>query len=490
VTTRRRRALSWRQSSWLAATTIGVAIGLLLAVVFVPSTSDTVVRTGAGSGIGEDDTENAGAAGTEDAASAEEASAASGADGARRVEAGRATGPAPRASADAPTAAGAPIRIGVGVPSLGALAALGPNYDFGDPRAHMAALLAAWKRAGLVPVNGHDVEFVYRTYSIVSADEQKAACAGWVKDDRVFAVFALQYFFADACPAVQHDVPFVTASDYEQSLMDRGAPYLFTLSSTTDRILRNWAHWADGAGLLRGKRIGLYYRGTNTAVPALKQELAKLGATVVEEVTTDNDATGSAQEGIAVQRFRASRVDVAWLVVSAINQTNFMQQAQAQGYRPAYLAADLFSSTTDTATGTYPPDQYEGTGAMTVTRLGEIRAGIPPTSSARFCVDAYARASGREVVYEERPAEWYLLQQNCDTASVVLEGLRLAGPGPSRDAFVAGLERLVVTNLGVYSDVSFRRGKHDGTDQQRTLRWSRRCTCWRAEGAFAPMWVQ
>src|SRR5205823_14800643 len=100
----------------------------------------------------------------------------------------------------AATAAGNVI-IGIGVPDLGALKALGANYDWGDPQVEMAAVLDRWKREHLVPVNGRNVTFVYARYDIFSADQQRAACQSLVVDHHAFAV-ADFHLFGPGVPCV------------------------------------------------------------------------------------------------------------------------------------------------------------------------------------------------------------------------------------------------------------------------------------------------
>ncbi|MDX1449956.1 MAG: hypothetical protein R3246_12930, partial [Acidimicrobiia bacterium] len=228
------------------------------------------------------------------------------------------------------------IRVGIGVPDLGVLAALGPNYDFGDPEDHMNALLEDWRERGLVPVHGRDLEFYPRTYDIVGTEQQLAACQGWVNDDKVFAVIAVQQFWAHGECVVEAGVPLITTMMYYADTYRPDSGHLiFDLSPTTERFLRNWVHWMHDQGILQGKTIGVYRPIGRDAIPitdTMIPELNKLGYEVAVEVTTDNHATGSPQDGVAVRRFASHDppVDLALLMASAINITNFMQQADAQ----------------------------------------------------------------------------------------------------------------------------------------------------------------
>jgi hypothetical protein len=401
-----------------------------------------------------------------------------------------ATDPAPPPAAAA-SRTDDPIRIGIGVPDLGALANMGPNFDFGDVRDHFEAIHADWEARGLIPIEGRQVEFYYRSYSIISAEEQRAACVGWADDDQVMAVIAMQYFFATECVPYEHRLPLFMDSGLHPERMERFAPYAVTLLADYGRISRNWVYWAHERGLLQGKRLGLYYGAGNIdgIDPGVRQALDELGYELVEEVSTSSSATGGPEDGVAAQRFAAARVEVAILAVSSLAQTNFMHSANGLNYRPTYLGADFFTVTADTAASTYPANQYDGTYAMTSYRFGEVSAGLGHTPEAQFCIDRYAAHSGRRIDPKERPAEWFMLLAGCDVAAVVHDGLVNAGNAVDKDGLIAGIEQIKAKPLGIVSDVTFGPGDHTGAELQRTLQWHADCTCWKALGEFEPWFV-
>jgi ABC-type branched-subunit amino acid transport system substrate-binding protein len=346
-------------------------------------------------------------------------------------------------------------------------------------------------------VHGRQVEFLYRTYDIVSPDPQRAACQGWAKDDKVFAVVAVHDFWAQPeCLTRENRIPLIMSDNTLDDIYRRSDPLLHTLQPSTGRIFRNWVHWAHHRGILTGKRIGLYYgsvpRDAEFVRSTLIAELKKLGygGQIVSEVTTDNVATGSPQDSVAVQRFRAARVDLAWLLVSAIGQTNFMQQAQAQLYKPTYIESDFFYSTNDTAASTFPPDHFDGSFGMTSMRFGEPSAGMGIPARAAECAANYERRAGRSVDPKGRPAEWMALQQGCDEARLLLAALQRAGRELNQGTFIAALHQVRDEVMGIHGNVTLRPGKLGGVDTQRTLQWRRDCACWKAIGQFEPLWVQ
>ena len=476
---------------------VGLTGGLLLSAWLIPSqqgaTSAGLSAGGPAAGGDRAATPGAGIADEGRGDGGREGAAASGSAGGagarRRTQADPAATSAGRSATGVDDGS---IKIGIGVPDLGPLANLGPNFDFGDPQKHFEAILAGWRASGQVPVHGRTIEFVYRRYSMLSADEQRAACTGWAKDDHVFAVIALQYFFATECLPREQHIPLIVSDGLAPARMQSSAPYLFSLHADTGRIGRNWMHWAHRRGLLKGRRIGLYYAtgDPDGMVGPLKTALAGLGYTVAEEATTDNSVTGGPQDNVAVQRFQLAGVNLAILAVSSLAQTNFMQSAEGQGYRPTYIATDFFSSTADTATGTFPPNQFDKTFAMTGYRFGEVAAGIPLNGPSRECIDRYARYSKQRVEPRSRPAEWFILEQGCDDAAVLLQALRNAGPNLDRAAFIRGIEQIKGMEMGVHADVSFGPDDHTGVDSQRTMQWHRDCSCYRATGVFEPYFVR
>ncbi|MHB8669093.1 MAG: ABC transporter substrate-binding protein [Acidimicrobiales bacterium] len=384
------------------------------------------------------------------------------------------------------------MKIGVALLDLSSLKVLGPNYDNGNPKAQAEAVLAGWKRSGLVPVGGRDVQLVFQTFDPLDASSQTSACTGLVEDDAVFAVAGMGFFRNGSdCVAGRFHVPMVEADSENADALVADAPFLVTPGISEDRQLRNWAYWAHTSGRLRGHRIGLYH--LDDAVTqhlmdsVLKPELARQGDVVAAEGTTSTPLGGPA-DLLAVQRFRGAGVDVAMMMTGEAT-VGFMQQADAQGYHPAYLLSDLNSETTQAVGSGFPPAQGANAIGFTDQHYGEPAAGFAPSPYQTKCLGDYRRLAGSDVS-ASRDTEYNSVLGVCDILNVVLKGLQGAGPNLTPISFMNGIASSVRSMpLGRYADATITPSKPDGADYWREERWHTDCKCFKAFGLFQPLWL-
>lgn len=498
---------------------LGVTVGALmlvglLALPAVDSGSDTE-RLDASDRRGEQDSgpdDDLGVVERTTTSEAREGTAESDGEGATSASGGERPGesqggtlaPAPGGGADPGTEAGGAvdtgntrgvaddaIRIGVAVPDLGAFGNLSDEFDIGDVREQMAAVLDGWKRSGRLPVHGRTIEFAYRDFDILSSEEKVAACQGLVQEEKVFAVVAGRFFGEGAeCVTERFDTPLVTLDSVPSDVYARAAPYYFTLRPAYEPLFTRWMHWAHESKLLEGKRIGLFYdQDVTAAVEAgVKNVLEGLGYTITEEVVAEGAGIGSQQDQIAVQRFRQRQVDLVIPVVGGSSLRNFTTTAEGQGYRPDYIDTDYGSHTTDTATSVYPPEQWDGTAALTTTRTGEIRAGAGPSPAAAGCIENYERYSGKEIGHRSpESAEYDNILISCDLAESMYAGIANAGRALGHATVIGGLEAIDGLPLARHGNLSYTAQRHYGVNEARPITWSKSCTCWSAAGGFRPL---
>lgn len=506
------RPVGRRNPSAIVGLAAAFLAGVLLTAVAVPDRDEVIAADGSSladaggfSGTGGESSDVTGAgdtdggevsAGGDGGGSTSGGAGSSGSDGGGTTGGGGAGGTGGSGGgATAPGVTADAITIGFGLPDLAAIGALGPGYDQGDPQQHVEGILKQLRAEKRLPVHGRDIKPIYSRFNILSEDEQRATCETFGLDHTVFAVIAVHDFGpGNECTAREFKLPTFTSDGNAEATYARSAPYMFTMQMATDRMFRNYAAWAARDGLLTGKRIGIYYSSDPAIAPVVKDNIIKpikeRGYNIVSEVQTSEPATGGPNDSVAVQRFSSDRVDTAILVVSAIAKTNFFNQAESQGFRPRYLENDAGFSTTDTATGTYPKDHFDGTPAFTGLRFGEPNSGVAEPAPARWCRAAIKKQTGNDIPHKGRDAEYIAANQACDEIMVVLHGLEQAGPNLTRLSFIQGVETIRDMPAGIHGNLTFTPQRHDGVSTWRRIDWTKSCSCWKVKSKFFPLLVR
>lgn len=377
------------------------------------------------------------------------------------------------------------VTVGVALIDTGPLGAA-PQYNQGEPEKFYEAILEAWKKDGTLPVHNRNVTFVYRRYSVLDNNEQRAACKNLIEDRKSFALIGTVLWQVGAdCSAKELQTPTLTSDAVHERSLNSGHPYLFSLAMSEDRQLRNVAHWAHSKKLIKGK-VGVYYYDEAISAELIKRtiigELKGLNYEVVE--STSNTTQSSQNDLLAVRRFQQANVETAFVLVS---REGFLTAAQGQGYKPRYLDTDHNYGTTDSATTRYPAEQYEGTLAFTGRRGGEFQAKYPRTPEQQRCVEIYKAHTGETL--QDDTFKFQMAMHSCDSANAILHGLERAGPNLTRASFVASLETIRNQALARSGNATFGPRKHHGVDFYRTLQWQSACRCYKATEDFKPLLV-
>jgi len=379
------------------------------------------------------------------------------------------------------------LRIGFAYEDVGAFAVLNDKFSLGDPELQAAAVLEAWRRDGLLPINGIDLEFVYVKFNQLSSEDQLGACTQLAQDEDVFAVIASRDFqVGSQCLAERYGIPVIDSSGQAASDYQRGAPWLFTVRADQSQVMQAFVAWADKKGAFDGKRIGLYWdTRSEEAHDAFVTALADIGIEIASDLPSDGEGIGSPQDAIVVQRFVADGADLAILMVGTSSVTNFLASAEQQGYSPALLFPEWANQLQDVSTQSFPQSLVDGAEAMTMSRVGEVAAGFDLNPQAVTCVDNYEAYSGEDVaLVSPESGETGQTLFTCDLMALLYEGLRNAGDDPTRESFVAALEMITDFPLAAWGNVTFSADDHAGVDQVRTIRWATACECWTAIDDF------
>lgn len=388
------------------------------------------------------------------------------------------------------------VRIGVVLLDDTSFSNLGDRYRLGDVEGYYDSILAAWKRDGVVPVHGRDVEFVYRKVDpIIGASEQRAACVGFVQDDKVFGVVSTSNLGVGVpCIAQEFRTPLIAGDWQTDEVYQQTDPFLFGVSTSWSRIYRNMPTWGIEKGIYTPEsRIGLYYANEPTHSTQVKNyllpafEAAGLRDQIVVELTSDSQQA-SAQDSLAVQQFRNNDVDVALIV--GISFAGFQQQAQAQGYLPTYVQNEVNFGSDDTANSTYPPEQHAGTLVATGWRHGERGSGLARSDLQMKCKNDYKELTGNEVGRDDyQTADEAYLWQGCDVTRLMMYGIQQAGRALTQQSWVAGLETMQGQPMAYWGNVTYAQGKHSGVDEYRILEFHGDCRCYKIVDDFQPIKV-
>jgi hypothetical protein len=383
------------------------------------------------------------------------------------------------------------LRVGVPVPDFSALKALGAAYDPGPVEQQFNSVLASWRRRHLMPLAGHDVQLVYRSFTIGDSSSERAACTSLVDDDHVSVVLPL-YLFVDGarCTAAEKHVPTISGDMFSQSDLQGAAPYLYTYAPELGRVFRTTADWLISNGLAKGHRIGLYYPADPAEDASLIRKnlvdrLKAQGIQLAAEVTTSDGIAGGPTDAIAVQKFHSANVDVALLIVSPLAKTNFMHAAEQQRYFPTYTTDEYATDTLTSTAASYPPKSFDGSWAVTSYRAGDIEVGKVVPQAAACLADYHATTRRRPDVHGLELAS---VLTACDLMELFREGaVATSGQAWSAGAFTTGLQGIRGRALAFAESITFGPNKYAGMDSRRTMRWHADCTCWHPSGGYSPL---
>jgi len=496
-----RAASAGRAGTWgrLAAIGVGVfAVGLGVPLLFSePIADQAVVADGAGGGVALGDTTSP--EGTSEDGAAPEATSTGPADEPAVASQGAAAGPAAQA-ATTPAPGAAPLRatdrgvtaevvkVGFLILQVGQVEqigfAVGASVD--EQRAAWKAFVDEVNRNG--GIVGRRIEPVFAQYDVLDYDTLRAACLALVQDGDVFAVLdgGGTYFGpAQLCVTEEHQTPLlvVGATGVTDEYLGRSGGRLYSLYMRASRSMRTFAEEVHRAGHLRGRTLGLLGDARNRAeLDVLVDELARRGYRLAHRTLFDEDTgTASAQVPVEVQEMRRKGVDAVVLAGNVVAETQFVQAADAQGFRPRYFATDWANNSQDAAHQNQPPS-FDGALAVTVRRSGEHLVGRPERPVETRCRELYERATGQRLQRGAINTSLYTLM--CSTLDVFVAGARNTGPELTRSRLAGGMAAIGPVVLSQMGDGSFSPGKPDAGEQVRWNRWAADCRCWKPAGEF------
>jgi hypothetical protein len=382
-----------------------------------------------------------------------------------------------------------PVRIGVAVPDLSTFVAIDPAYGVGDQQEQMGAVLEGWRRRGALPEVAASLELSFRSFDVIDTDGKRAVADGFASDNVLAVVGARDFTYGAVRLAESHHVPVIDVNAVPTSLFRRTDPYLFTVRAAQDVLYRGFAEWAHGEGLFAGRMLGVFTdRFTRESAAEVTGLLATWGCHVSIQVDSDGAGVGSESDQSAAEHFRAKGVDAVLPFISGSSLMRFLAACDEIGYAPEIIDLETGEHTTDITAHLLPARLYHGTRALTMSRVGEVPAGMELHPCTAEAVDDFADHTGRRLDPGDPATSGELtnLLLVSDLVRLLLAGLQQA-PSLTRDGVVSGLEQVTDLLLASGGNASFRPGEHWAIREAREVRWDGDAGCWVAVSDFAPL---
>jgi hypothetical protein len=376
------------------------------------------------------------------------------------------------------------VKIGMIIPDLGSLGDFGFGVNAPDVQGKYQAVVDQVNETG--GLNGRKIVPVFRKVDVVDQNKMRQACLAFANDDKVFSVVAIGGFYGPAvrCLTIDTRTPFVNFTPSFTSDYRAAGGYLVSLRQDNVRDSANLADRLNGAGLLKGRKIGILNASgfTEASRQGFKAVAKQLGGTVVSEYTLSGDVQqASGQIPVAVNQFQRDGVDTVVLAVNFIYGTQFVQTAENQGARFRYHASDDQGASTDAWLQNMPAS-FDGTIGISSLQNGEARVGIPEHTADRQCVANYLkRPYAKKFDPKDRTSSDYgATGLTCGVLQVTAAAARAAGPDLTRARFVAAVQTLGTMDLPTLSGpATFSRGKVNGGDHHHLVQADMSCKCWK-----------
>ena len=403
----------------------------------------------------------------------------------------------PGVSRSAPTGGGAPgtgtgrlasdvgvtpatIKLGIVLLDLATANTVGlapDHYEIETQRKAYQAHIDAINAAG--GIHGRTIEAVYAVADPFNPDTAIAACNSLTEDHKVFMASVFAGYTADGmlCVAQTHRTPLVVFGWPPDEHFQKTEGRMVSDGMAANRIMFNWVHELDRMRLIQGKTIGIVAdedtsNGDKQAVdqgllPALRQYGYKAA---YRTRLSDDLHTAASQIPLEVQRMRAAGVDTVMLPTTFLYATQWVQNAESQGWRPQYHVSDLQGLTCDVCVEDMPSSFHGAYGITDRHFIRGAREGMPEPEPDRRCRETYNRATGESWKYGDR----HPLYNTCVQIELVRRTLLAAGENPTRVRWTAGARSAGDFPLATAYGGGLN-GKTDYSDVVVTIRWDTEC---------------
>lgn len=384
------------------------------------------------------------------------------------------------------------ILVGIVLPDLGQLnPTLGlPSYS--DQQKMYNAVFNSYNQQGgvlcrkLVPK--------YYDDNVTDASAEQAVCLQ-IQQDGDFAVLNNLYNPQEFNCLAQRLIPNIFYTSPHTPAMRQFFPYVLSLTTDYDRLIKDYIFGAQKLGLLAGQKIGILeqtcYPEENTDI---ESDLSSIGITATSKynygcVTTGTSTSTPDQDQAAALQFHSAGVTMVLQTARGV-VTNFAQQAQAQGYTPKYVMMNDQSMSLVADNSTPNPSSFDGAIAITTDAEGASNTpGAVPTPATVACTKL-ANSAGLAPPDDQHRLSGQLNGVACANTRTLVAALQHM-TAPVRSALAYGLAKAGPI------DLSAPEGPMDITNPQvpaggqswRPAQWFSSCSCWKVTNLqWSPGW--
>lgn len=387
------------------------------------------------------------------------------------------------------------IKIGFVLYDVGGVEATGVALDARPdfPEAIKAFVDHANAEGG---VHGRRIEYVTVKQDPLSQPSQRQACITMTEDEKTFAVMEAGSTIGVAANCYpEHKTPYLygSAQTTSEDLFRQAGGYLISTGTTGTRALLNWGSFALADGFI-GPGVGKLGILTDECAPdpemmddVFKPFLRERGVDFVEARLSCD--VGIAQQQIpgAILQFRQAGVDRVLPVVIFVIVQVFLQQADAQAWRPLYSCSDMWGLCQDLFDENYPPDQWDRTRGYTDTHSGEEASGIPYSEPVQRC-SRLLEDAGLPGVTNQMGRDAAVISM-CDHFTLWLTAARRAPVNLTRADLIRAVEGIGEFPTAYTQRAVFGAGKYSGGDALTQVEWRRECTCFHVIRPAQPAYV-
>jgi ABC-type branched-subunit amino acid transport system substrate-binding protein len=343
-------------------------------------------------------------------------------------------------------------------------------------------------------VQGRKITYVTGKADPLSQTSMRAGCITMTDDEKVFAVFDQTAITGTAlnCYPEKKTPAFTSNAGTVDTKFWTGAHgYLISGGSTFDRGILNWASLSLDDGLI-GKGKGKLGIVSDDCAPdpdvvdrILKPFLGKSGVDFADQRLSCDPGQSQQQVAAAALQLRRSGADRVLLLPLFTTAQSFVQEAEAQAWRPQYFVMDKNGLSLDATTQGFSPSAFNGARGTTYGHSGEDRAGVPLSPGVKKCSEII-EASGLPGITNQMGKDG-LAVAACDGFLTWLAAMKHTSMNPTRTELVAAIPAVGDNPLSAFAlRAVYGPGKYQGGDAYGRIEWRGNCSCWVQVGKSVP----